>query len=64
MVNESAAFTATVDKEFAPSPLNVSVLAFDPVSVPERVVTKVLPVVIEELLETVTAPEVVTLPVA
>jgi hypothetical protein len=64
MVNESAAFTATVASEFVPGPFNVSVLPFDPVSVPERVVAKVLSVVIEELLETVNAPEVVTLPVA
>jgi hypothetical protein len=53
MVNESAAFTATVASEFVPGPFNVSMLPFDPVSVRMRGVAEVFYVGIEELVETV-----------
>jgi hypothetical protein len=63
-VNRSALLTATVAREFVPGPFRVRVWPFDPVIVPERVVEKVASVVMAELVVTLVAPDVVTLPVA
>ena len=63
-VNASVLFTATVPSEFDPGPPRVRVWPLDPVIVPERVVAKVASVVMTELVVTLVAPDVVTLPVA
>ena len=62
MVNVSELSTCTVEREQDPAPPSVRVVPLEPITVPPRVVVKLVSVLIDDEVCTFTVPELVTFP--